>query len=141
MQINYDKIAKLADENGLSLSGLSVKINRERTFLYKAKETNRVLKYFDIKRIANVLGTSAAFLTDETDDPTPDEAEIGVLDLSEADVNRMSQNADVIFDVAKTIATRPQTQVLFSAVKNASDEDIQKVIDILKVLRGNRNNG
>ena len=81
----------------------------------------------DLRTLATILDTNAEYLIDESEDPTP----------------RISMFADAkpaadisVLEFADMLATRPQTQVLFSALKNASDEDIAKVISILKVLKG-----
>ena len=90
-------------------------------------------KESDIIKIARYLDTTVEYLTDQTDDPsnTPPE---GFVETENMRWNPYYDEEAV--SAALKLATRPQGQILFSALKTASDEDIKKTIAILKALKG-----
>lgn len=130
MKVNFSKIEQLAEEQGISLNALAIKMGKNRYFLYNVRDRKQVMKMPDIRTLATILNTNAEYLLDETEDSTSRISTFGEVKPS-SDIS--------VLEFADMLATRPQTQVLFSALKNASDEDIAKVISILKVLKGEAN--
>ena len=128
MKVNFGKVAQLAEEKGLTLGSLSKQMGKNRYFLYNIRDRNGSMKMPDAKALAAVLGTSVEFLSDQTDDAEAQLPTFAKADTASTDIS--------VLEFADLLSTRPQTQVLFSALKNASDEDIAKVISILKVLKG-----
>jgi hypothetical protein len=128
MKVNFGKIAQLAEEQGTNLGSLSKQMGKNRYFLYNIRDRHGSIKLPDAKALAAILGTSVEFLADTTEDPAPRLPTFARVEPTPADIS--------VLEFADLLATRPQTQVLFSALKNASDEDIAKVISILKVLKG-----
>lgn len=126
MKVNFGRIEQLAERNGTSLSQLSQQMGRNRFFLYNAR-TAGGMKFPDVEALAKLLGTTWEDISEEPEKvtkPLPSFA------------NASTATDISVLEFADMLATRPQTQVLFSALKNASDEDIAKVISILKVLKG-----
>ena len=68
--LNINKVRTLAKQKGLSLSFLSGKINEESGYLLRVSQGKRRINEHKIKLIADLLGTSYAYLTDETNDPS-----------------------------------------------------------------------
>ena len=133
MNCNFDKIAKLCSIRRVSLGTLALKIGRSRQYLYQVRSGTVKPKIGDMQRIAAVLGTTVEYLSDETDDPTP-----RATDLFSADKPITSEDKAFMsmMDIANMVATRPQANVLFSVLKTATDEDIKRVVAILKAVKG-----
>lgn len=127
MRVNFSKIEQLAKDQGISLNALSVQMGKARYFLYNVRDQRQVIRMPDLRILATLLNTNVEYLLDGTDDPAPR--------ISTFVDSKPTTDISVL-EFADMLATRPQTQVLFSALKNASDEDIAKVISILKVLKG-----
>lgn len=126
MKVNFGRIEQLAERKGVSLNALAQQMGKNRFFLYNAR-TSGNMKFPDIEKLASLLETSWEELVEEPEKVTS----------SISSLTRTSTTTDIsVLEFADMLATRPQTQVLFSALKNASDEDIAKVISILKVLKG-----
>lgn len=68
--LNLAKVKALGKEKGLSLSFLSAKLGEDNSYLFKVGKGQRRINEHKIKIIADLLGTSYAYLTDETDDPS-----------------------------------------------------------------------
>lgn len=69
--VNIDKIKKLAKERGIKVSFLCSQINKAHTFFSDAQRGKTTITLDHIKVISETLGTSPAYLMDETDDPAP----------------------------------------------------------------------
>lgn len=68
--LNFTKVKALGKEKGLSISFLCGKLGEDNSYLYKVGKGTRKINEHQIKIIADVLGTSFAYLTDETNDPS-----------------------------------------------------------------------
>lgn len=137
MLLNFDKINKLAREQGKTLGSLSKEIGRSRYYLYNVRDRETAPKLLDVRRLADALHTTVEYLMDETNDPSAEPPE-GFIPTENM---RWNPNFDEeataeAMATAARLATRPQGQILFSALKTASDEDIKKTIAILKALKG-----
>ena len=85
--MNYDKLEFLAKEKGVSKTFLCQIVGRERYYLRDCKKNCIVPPDEYVEAWANALGSSVAYLTDETDDPSPKEKEpVQALDEVEAAV-------------------------------------------------------
>lgn len=68
--LNVNKVKALAKQKGLTMTFLQSKINEEPSYFYKLEKGLRKINEHKIKVIADWLGTTYAYLTDETDDPS-----------------------------------------------------------------------
>lgn len=68
--LNIAKLKAVAKQKGLSVSFLMSKIKEEPGYLNKVVMGKRKITEHKIKVLADALGTTYAYLTDETDDPS-----------------------------------------------------------------------
>ncbi len=69
--VNYNKLQGLLKEKGLSQSFVSEKIGMSRNYLKDCKRLNTDIPMDRLNLIAETLGTTIEYLTDQTDDPSP----------------------------------------------------------------------
>ena len=92
---SFDRFDALIKEQGISKAFLAEKIGRHKTIFYDWQKGNSAPKkeYLDI--IADILGTTPAYLTGESDDPghapEPTPAQRQLLSLAEALTNEELQ--------------------------------------------------
>ena len=67
---NINKLRALAKQKGLALSFLTSKINEQPNYFYTLSQGKRTITEHKIKILTDALGTTYAYLTDETDDPS-----------------------------------------------------------------------
>lgn len=102
--VDVDRIKQLAKTQGLTLTYLCKCINKYSTFLACVRLGKDSISATELEVIANKLGTSAAYLTGETDDsracdtPQPTELDLQILQkwgqLSAEDRLRAEQYID-----------------------------------------------
>ena len=68
--LNFTKVKALGKEKGLSMSFLASKVGEDPSYLLKVSKGQRKINEHKIKIIADLLGTSFAYLVDATDDPS-----------------------------------------------------------------------
>ena len=68
--LNTARVRALAKNKGLSLTFLTSKIDEDPSYIIKVGEGKRRINEHKIKVLADLLGTTYAYLTDETDDPS-----------------------------------------------------------------------
>lgn len=92
---SFDRFDALIKEQGISKAFLAEKIGRHKTIFYDWQKGNSAPKkeYLDI--IADILGTTPAYLTGESDDPghapEPTPAQCQLLSLAETLTNEELQ--------------------------------------------------
>lgn len=69
--VNIDKIKTRAKDQGIKISFLCSQINKAHTFFSDAQRGKITITPDHVKVISEILGTSPAYLMDETDDPAP----------------------------------------------------------------------
>lgn len=67
---NIAKFKAMAKQKGFSVSFLMSKINEQPNYLFNLEKGRRRINEHKIKVLADALGTTYAYLTDETDDPS-----------------------------------------------------------------------
>ena len=84
---NIDKIKTLAREKGVKIKYICSQLGLAETYLSNVKNGKDRMTQERLEQIAEILGTTVAYLTDETDDPAPKEKEpVQALDEVEAAV-------------------------------------------------------
>ncbi len=68
---NISKVKSLAKEKGLKIGFLCKQIGMEDTYIYDCSRGKNRMTDDRLAKIAEILGTSVAYLNDETDDPAP----------------------------------------------------------------------
>lgn len=88
-------ITSLADNKGISQAFICDKLGKKRNYLFNLKKQNKEPSEDQMAIIANVLGTTIAYLKGETDDPekqqqkSPSEVDELVEALKDADIYNM----------------------------------------------------
>ena len=84
---NIDKIKTLAREKGVKIKYICSQLGLAETYLSNVKNGKDRMTRERLEKIAEILETTVAYLTDETDDPAPKEKEpVEALDEVEAAV-------------------------------------------------------
>lgn len=78
--VNYNKLQSLLKEKGLSQSFVSEKLNMSRNYLKDCKRLKSVIPADRLELIADILGTTVEYLTDQTDDPIKKEKPAAISD-------------------------------------------------------------
>ena len=79
--VNVDRIKELSKSHGISLKYFCDLFGKTRTYLADVRSGKNKMDESELEQIAEILGTTVAYLTDETDDPSPKEKEpVQVLD-------------------------------------------------------------
>ena len=81
-----------------------------------------------IEKIAALLSTTPEYLCDETDDPE--------IPLIRARDQYASSELDEYLEELKT---RPEMKMLFSLAKDATPEEVEQAVAIIKALRKTKN--
>lgn len=77
---NIDKIINLAKSKGITQAHICKIMGERRTYLNEARVGKFSIPDDHVVVIAEVLGTTVEYLTDQTDDPTaPDDPQVGLL--------------------------------------------------------------
>jgi transcriptional regulator with XRE-family HTH domain len=72
---NIDKIKTLAREKGVKIKYICSQLGLAETYLSNVKNGKDRMTRERLERIAEILETTVAYLTDETDDPAPTKKE------------------------------------------------------------------
>lgn len=72
---NIDKIKTLAREKGVKIKYICSQLGLAETYLSNVKNGKDRMTRERLEQIAEILETTVAYLTDETDDPAPKEKE------------------------------------------------------------------
>ena len=119
--LNLTRVKSKAKLKGYSLVDLSLMLGRQRSYLYDIQNKGLKIPQQTLEKLAEILDTTPDYLEGETDSP---------------DIVR---NTEEFVDIYRLVNNRPSTKLLFSALKNATDEDIKQTIAILEALK--RTNG
>jgi transcriptional regulator with XRE-family HTH domain len=73
--VNVDRIKELSKSHGISLKYFCDLFGKTRTYLADVRSGKNKMDESELEQIAEILETTVAYLTDETDDPAPKEKE------------------------------------------------------------------
>lgn len=80
MLCNIDKIKSLAKTKGIKLKYICEKIGIRESYFGDIKSGKNKMTEERLRSIADLLGTTVEYLTDQTDDPNaPDDPQVGLL--------------------------------------------------------------
>ncbi len=127
--LNIAKIKSLAKSKGVSITFICEKLGRGPYYLNDLKKTNADLPDDRLAIIADILGTTTAYLRDETDDPSPqkEKAPSPPFDGENAKYNELISLLDQMDD--KTLSRFIELAHLASL----SDEEFDRAIAILRL--------
>ena len=78
--VNLEKIRSLSKAKGLSLSFICSQIGVARVYFIDVERYNRVIPEERLEKIADLLGTTVEYLTDQTDDPNKEKKPAAISD-------------------------------------------------------------
>lgn len=124
---NIDKIKCLAKERGLKIKFICGELGLSETYLSNCKNGKDRMTEDRLRKIAEILGTTYEYLTDQTDDPLPTLARLA--DMA------ASLEERIIHEVMDKIAVMTDDQLetvrrLFAL----PDEEFGKALELLNVL-------
>lgn len=77
---NIGKIKSLSKQKNISIAEICSRLNLKRTYINDVERAGKDIPPERLKIIAELLGTTVEYLTDQTDDPTaPDDPQVGLL--------------------------------------------------------------
>jgi transcriptional regulator with XRE-family HTH domain len=86
-KVNVEKVKDIAKKQGVSMKYLCDLFGKDRMWLANVRRGNAKITDEQVSVIANALGTTVEYLTDQTDDPSPKEKDpIQALDEVESAV-------------------------------------------------------
>lgn len=122
--MNFDKLDKLIKETGKSKSYLCSLIGRDRYYIRDCKKTGNVPEDV-IYTWAKDLGTSFEYLTDITDDPSPDY----FLKITLSTEKRIGA---VLED--RLYSLPPEDKATLERLLQLPDEELDRALDMLELL-------
>lgn len=115
----FERLKQLAKEKRYSMTDLADLCGKQRTFFYDVKNKGVKVGVETYNKLSELLETTPEYLNGESDEPHP----------------KLDTNTQDLVDVYRIVSSRPTTKILFSALKDATDEDIQQCLEILKALK------
>lgn len=131
--VNLNKIVALSKAKGIKTGFLCEQIGVNRSFFSDVRQSKCTISDDRLAIIADILGTTTAYLRDETDDPAP----IKKAPLSpEGDDERSQLKAELfslIDEMDDDILSRFAT---VEKIITASDEDYEKIMAMIEIMLG-----
>lgn len=113
--MNYTKFKDLCKAKGLSATYISTKLGKSRNYFIHCNNRGTKIPDEYLKIIAEMLNTTVAYLNDETDDPTPNDAELT--------------------EILETLRNDPNRRMLFHTLEGCTKEDILQAVKIIEALK------
>lgn len=114
---DYNRIREIAKRKGVSWSFLSQLLGHSRFYLNSCEQSGKDLSDPQIEKIAETLGVTASYLRGSD---VPDNKPMTEVDLV------------ILLD---RFRNRPECQLLFSTLKDASAADVKKAVVIIDALK------
>lgn len=116
---DYDRFEQLRRSKGITKKFIAQSLGRSATLCQDWKQHKSQPGPEQLRRVADILGTTPAYLLGETDEVSP-------------------ETADTELDRLLTaLKEREDMRMLFSLAKDASPEDVLQAVKIIKALRSN----
>jgi transcriptional regulator with XRE-family HTH domain len=121
----YDVFSALCNARGVSPKRAALEIGLSNSIAAKWKRTGAIPNGDTLNRIADYFGVSVDYLLGTEKEKAPG-------DEPEAD--------DEMARLLEEVRDRPDLRALFSLSKNATPDDVRKMMKIIKTLRGDEEN-
>lgn len=115
--VDYERLQQLSKDNGISWAHLSERVGMSRYYLNTCRGRNADIPLVKLRTIANALGTTVEYLRGEDEQPNKEMSEVDLVILLDRFRNR------------------PECQLLFSTLKDASAADVRKAVAIIDALK------
>lgn len=116
---DYDRFEQLRRSKGITKKFIAQSLGRSATLCQDWKQHKSQPGPEQLRRVADILGTTPAYLLGETDEVSPETA---------------GTELDRLLTALKE---REDMRMLFSLAKDASPEDVLQAVKIIKALRSN----
>lgn len=118
--LNYDRFEQLRSSRGITKKFISGALGRSPTLCQDWKQQKSQPSRQQLERVAEILGTTPAYLSGETDDPSPNPA-----------------GNDELERLLTALREREDMRMLFKLAENATPEDVRQAVKIIEALRRN----
>lgn len=117
---NYDRFEELRDSKGITKKFIAQSLGRSPTLCqdWKLKKSQPSAEQLSV--VADILGTTPAYLLGQTDIPTP-----------------VQDTDDEMNELLNALREREDMRILFKLAKDASPEDVRQAVKIIEALRRN----
>ncbi len=116
---DYDRFEQLRRSKGITKKFIAQSLGRSATLCQDWKQHKSQPSQVQLQQVADILGTTPAYLMGEADEPSTPPA------------------ADEMTQLLTALREREDMRMLFSLAKDASPEDVRQAVKIIKALRGN----
>ena len=117
---DYDRFEQLRSAKGITKKFIAQSLDRSPTICQDWKQQKSHPNPEQLRRVAEILGTTPAYLNGETEDPSPASAADGELE-----------------ELLTALREREDMRMLFSLARDASPEDVRQAVKIIEALRRN----
>ena len=116
----YDRFEQLRRSRGITKKFIADSLGRTSTLCQDWKQQKSQPNTQQLGIVAEILGTSPAYLCGETDDPAPPAPSVG---------------SDELDELLTALRERKDLRMLFSLARDASPEDVRQAARIIEALR------
>lgn len=113
---DYDRFERLRSSKGITKKFIAQNLGRSSTICQDWKQHKSQPNPEQLRQVAEILGTTPAWLSGETDDPSP-------------------APSDELDELLSALREREDMRMLFSLAKNARPEDVRQAVKIIEALR------
>jgi transcriptional regulator with XRE-family HTH domain len=117
---DYDRFEQLRASKGITKKFIAQSLGRTSTICQDWKQQKSQPSAEQLRKVAQILGTTPAYLTGETDTPYFDPSADQAAELEE---------------LLTTLREREDMRMLFSLAKDASPADVRQAVKIIEALR------
>lgn len=112
----YDRFEQLRCSRGITKKFIAQALNRSPALCQDWKQQKSQPGIEQLRKLAEILDTTPAYLCGETDDPAP-------------------QRSDEAEEMLNTLHEREDLRMLFKLACNARPEDVRQAVRIIEALR------
>lgn len=117
---DYNRFEQLRSAKGITKKFIAQSLGRSSTICQDWKQRKSQPNPEQLRRVAEILGTTPAYLNGETEDSSPASAAEGELE-----------------ELLTALREREDMRMLFSLARDASPEDVRQAVKIIEALRRN----
>ena len=135
----YDRIDKLCKDNGTNITQMCKAAGVQRSALsdYKSGK-NKTISFANLQKIADYF----TMTVDELVNGPSQSLDSRILEAEKQKASaQLDAEEEELNEYLNALKNNPGMRVLFSKTKNAKKEDIEKVIKMLDIMRGDDNGG
>ena len=118
--LNYDRFEQLRRSRGITKKFIAQYLGRSATLCQDWKQKKSVPSAEQMSLVADILGTTPAYLSGMTDDPSP-----------------ATNESDELEQMLTMLRDREDMRLLFRTSRDATPEDIRQAVKIIEALRRN----